>query len=246
MSEPLKICAVVPTYNNAGTLAGVLDGVYKHISDIIVVNDGSTDGTAALLAGSPVPFTLVEFEANKGKGAALKAGLLKARELGFDYAVTIDSDGQHFPSDIPAFLDAIARNPGAMIIGSRNIKAENMSRGSIFANHFSNFWFTLQTWIKLPDTQTGFRAYPLAGLPSLAMLTSRYEAELELLVFSAWRGVRLIPIPVKVDYPEDRVSSFRPGADFARISVLNTILCLLAIVYGYPRMLINKLLKMKT
>ena len=246
MSEPLKICAVVPTYNNAGTLAGVLDGVYKHISDIIVVNDGSTDGTAALLAGSPVPFTLVEFEANKGKGAALKAGLLKARELGFDYAVTIDSDGQHFPSDIPAFLSAIAENPGAMIIGSRNIKAENMSRGSIFANHFSNFWFTLQTWIKLPDTQTGFRAYPLAGLPSLAMLTSRYEAELELLVFSAWRGVRLIPIPVKVDYPEDRVSSFRPGADFARISVLNTILCLLALVYGYPRMLINKLLKMKT
>ena len=241
MSEPLKICAVIPTYNNAGTLAGVLDGVYKHISDIIVVNDGSTDGTAALLAGSPVPFTLVEFEANKGKGAALKAGLLKARELGFDYAVTIDSDGQHFPSDIPAFLSAIAENPGAMIIGSRNIKAENMSRGSIFANHFSNFWFTLQTWIKLPDTQTGFRAYPLAGLPSLAMLTSRYEAELELLVFSAWRGVRLIPIPVKVDYPEDRVSSFRPGADFARISVLNTILCLLALVYGYPRMLINKI-----
>ena len=241
MSEPLKICAVVPTYNNAGTLAGVLDGVYKHISDIIVVNDGSTDGTAALLAGSPVPLTLVEFEANKGKGAALKAGLLKARELGFDYAVTIDSDGQHFPSDIPAFLSAIAENPGAMIIGSRNIKAENMSRGSIFANHFSNFWFTLQTWIKLPDTQTGFRAYPLAGLPSLAMLTSRYEAELELLVFSAWRGVRLIPIPVKVDYPEDRVSSFRPGADFARISALNTILCVLALVYGYPRMLINKL-----
>ena len=241
MNEPLKICAVVPTYNNAGTLAGVLDGVYKHISDIIVVNDGSTDGTAALLAGSPVPFTLVKFEANKGKGAALKAGLLKARELGFDYAVTIDSDGQHFPSDIPAFLSAIAENPGAMIIGSRNIKAENMSRGSIFANHFSNFWFTLQTWIKLPDTQTGFRAYPLAGLPSLAMLTSRYEAELELLVFSAWRGVRLIPIPVKVDYPEDRVSSFRPGADFARISVLNTILCLLALVYGYPRMLINKI-----
>ena len=241
MNEPLKICAVVPTYNNAGTLAGVLDGVYKHISDIIVVNDGSTDGTAALLAGSPVPFTLVKFEANKGKGAALKAGLLKARELGFDYAVTIDSDGQHFPSDIPAFLSAIAENPGAMIIGSRNIKAENMSRGSIFANHFSNFWFTLQTWIKLPDTQTGFRAYPLAGLPSLAMLTSRYEAELELLVFSAWRGVRLIPIPVKVDYPEDRVSSFRPGADFARISVLNTILCLLALVYGYPRLLIHKI-----
>ena len=241
MPEPLKICAVVPTYNNAGTLGSVLCGVYEHIKDIIVVNDGSTDGTREVLSGLSVPVVLVDFPKNKGKGKALKAGLTKARELGFDYAITIDSDGQHFPSDIPAFIDAIAANPGAMIIGSRNIKAENMSSGSIFANHFSNFWFTVQTWIKLPDTQTGFRAYPLAKLPCLGILTSRYEAELELLVFSAWRGVKLLPIPVKVDYPEDRVSSFRPGADFTRISVLNTILCVLAIVYGYPRMLINRI-----
>ena len=241
MPDQLKICAVIPTYNNAGTLAGVLDGVSEHISELIVVNDGSTDGTSALLAESGHPLTLVEFPKNKGKGAALKAGLRKARELGFDYAITIDSDGQHFPSDIPAFLEAIKANPGAMILGSRNLQAENMPSGSTFANRFSNFWFTVQTAKKLPDTQTGFRAYPLRKLPCLGLLTRRYEAELELLVFSAWRGVKLIPVPVRVIYPEDRVTSFRPGADFTRISVLNTILCALAIVYGYPRMLINKL-----
>ena len=242
MPDQPKICAVIPTFNNAGTLAGVLDGVSKHISDIIIVNDGSTDGTSELLAASRIPFTLVEFPKNKGKGAALKAGLRKARELGFDYALTIDSDGQHFPSDIPVFLAAIAEHPGALVLGSRNLQAENMPSGSTFANRFSNFWFTVQTAKKLPDTQTGFRAYPLRKLPCLGLLTRRYEAELELLVFSAWRGVKLVPVPVRVIYPEDRVTSFRPGADFTRISILNTILCVLAIIYGYPRMLINKLL----
>ena len=245
MPDQLKICAVIPTYNNAGTLAGVLDGVSEHISELIVVNDGSTDGTSALLAESGHPSTLVEFPKNKGKGAALKAGLRKARELGFDYAITIDSDGQHFPSDIPAFLEAIQANPGAMILGSRNLQAENMPSGSTFANRFSNFWFTVQTAKKLPDTQTGFRAYPLRKLPCLGLLTRRYEAELELLVFSAWRGVKLIPVPVRVIYPEDRVTSFRPGADFTRISVLNTILCVLAIVYGYPRMILHKIFNME-
>lgn len=242
MPEPLKICAVIPTYNNAGTLASVLDGVYKYISEIIIVNDGSTDSTSALLAASKLKFTLIEFASNRGKGAALKAGLRKARELGFDYALTIDSDGQHFPSDIPAFMDAISENPDALILGSRNLQAENMPSGSTFANRFSNFWFTVQTAKKLPDTQTGFRAYPLKRLPALGILTRRYEAELELLVFSAWRGVKIVPVPVRVIYPEDRVSSFRPGADFTRISILNTILCLLAIIYGYPRMLIHKIL----
>ena len=242
MNGQLKICAVIPTYNNAGTLTGVLDGVFEHISEVIVVNDGSTDGTSALLSEYSRPLTAIEFPKNKGKGAALKAGLRKARELGFDYALTIDSDGQHFPSDIPAFIDAIEANPGALILGSRNLQAENMPSGSTFANRFSNFWFTVQTAKKLPDTQTGFRAYPLKNLPALSLLTRRYEAELELLVFSVWKGVKAVPVPVKVIYPEDRVTSFRPAADFTRISILNTILCVLAIVYGYPRMLINKLL----
>lgn len=242
MNAPLKICAVIPTYNNAGTLAGVLDGVFAHISDIIVVNDGSTDNTSAILSEYSRPLTVIEFPQNKGKGSALKAGLRKARELGFDYALTIDSDGQHYPSDIPAFIEAIDANPGALILGSRNLQAENMPSGSTFANRFSNFWFTVQTAKKLPDTQTGFRAYPLKKLPALGLLTRRYEAELELLVFSVWKGVKVIPVPVNVIYPEDRVSSFRPGADFTRISILNTILCVLAIIYGYPRMLINKLL----
>ena len=158
--------------------------------------------------------------------------------MGFDYGLTIDSDGQHFPEDIPLFVKALEQHPDALIVGSRNLNQENMPSGNTFANKFSNFWFKVQTGINLPDTQTGYRLYPLRNLPHI--FSARYEAELSLLVFSAWRGIDLVPIKVNVCYPEDRVTHFRPFWDFFRISVLNTILCVVALIYGWPSRLIRK------
>ena len=245
MGCPKDSCVIIPTYNNAGTLIDVVRRALASSLPVIVVNDGSTDATASLLADAGLPVTVLAHERNRGKGVALKTGLQYARDKGFRYAITLDADGQHFPEDIPAFLAAIDRYPGALIVGSRNLAAENMPGGNTFANRFSNFWFRVQTFRRLPDTQTGYRAYPLPSLPSLRLLTARYEAELALLVFSAWKGIRLEPIPVRVWYPsaEERVSSFRPFRDFFRISVLNTVLCVLALVYGYPRLLINRLFR---
>ena len=187
--------------------------------------------------------TVVDYGANRGKGYALKAGFRKAQELGFDYAITIDADGQHFASDIPCFAEALLRHPGSLIVGSRNLSEENMPSANTFANKFSNFWFRLQTGIKLPDTQTGYRLYPLKKMGKLWWLTSRYEAELEALVYAAWQGIPIVPIDVKVYYPPvgQRVSHFRPVYDFVRISLLNTLLCLLAVVYGYPSKFIRAL-----
>ena len=236
MTDPRHICAVIPTYNNGGTVAEVVRGVLRQGPPVIVVDDGSTDGTQDALKGLDIK--VLTHARNSGKGVALKTGLEEARRQGYRYALTIDADGQHDPLDIPALVAAAA--PRTLVIGSRNIAAEGMSSGSTFANRFSNFWFTLQTARKLPDTQTGYRIYPLEDLPSLKLLTARYEAELTLLVFSAWKGLKLVPVPVKVYYPEDRVSHFRPFADFFRISVLNTVLCVLALLYGYPRMLIGR------
>ena len=234
MSE--SICVIIPTYNNAGTLRQVLDGVLKYTDSVIVVNDGSTDGTFAILDEYAGRIDTVIFPKNRGKGAALKAGFDLAVGQGYSAAVTIDADGQHLPSDLPAFFEAARQNPRALIVGIReDLAAENKSGGSTFANRFSNFWFTLQTWVRLKDTQCGYRLYPLRKIRSIRFLTSRYEAELELLVFSAWRGARFVQLPVTVLYPEDRVSHFRPFADFARISLLNTVLCVLAIFYGLPR-----------
>ena len=156
-------------------------------------------------------------------------GFRKALEMGFSYAITLDGDGQHYPEDIPLFLKANQEHPQSLIIGSRQLEGVDRSKGSSFANKFSNFWFYVQTGRALPDTQTGYRLYPLHRLHGLSLLTSRYEAELELLVFASWHGVKLVPIPVQVYYPprNERVSHFRPGKDFCTYSVLNTILCFL-------------------
>lgn len=237
------ICIIIPTYNNAGTICDVVGRAAAQGCPVVVVNDGSTDDTAARLAASPASFTLLTHARNRGKGVALRTGLSYAREKGFRYAITLDGDGQHYPEDIPMLVEALTQHPGALIVGSRNLSAENMPGGNTFANRFSNFWFRVQTARTLPDTQTGYRAYPLDRLPSLRLLTARYEAELTLLVFSAWKGLELVPVAIRVCYPENRVSSFRPFLDFFRISVLNTLLCVLALVYGYPRMLIQKLIK---
>ena len=238
-----SICIVIPTYNNAGTILDVAGRAVAQGYPVVVVNDGSIDETATLLEQSDLPLTVLTHPCNRGKGIALCTGLTFARTQGFRYAITLDGDGQHFPEDIPVLVEALTQHPGALIVGSRNLEAENMPGGNTFANRFSNFWFRVQTARSLPDTQTGYRAYPLDRLPSLRLLTSRYEAELTLLVFSAWKGIELVPVAIRVCYPEDRVSSFRPFRDFFRISVLNTLLCVLAIVYGYPSMLTHRLIR---
>ncbi|MBR0304147.1 MAG: glycosyltransferase family 2 protein [Bacteroidales bacterium] len=241
--KELGICVIIPTYNNAGTIMQVIQSVAEYCDDIFVVCDGPTDGTVELVKQSATPVNVVEYQPNKGKGTALVTGFREARKRGFRYAITLDSDGQHYASDIPAFVEAITRHPDALIIGSRGLKHDNMPQKNTFANKFSNFWFTVQTAKRLPDTQTGFRLYPLQKMGKMHIITSRYEAELELLVRSAWRNIRIIPIPINVYYPpqEERVSFFRPGKDFTRISILNTFFCFAAILYGYPSMLIRKI-----
>lgn len=234
---PCNICAIIPTYNNAGTVGQVIDDVRRFCDNVIVVNDGSTDETATILDARQESITVVAYPQNKGKGHALVAGFRKAQEMGFTHAVTIDADGQHFADDIPLLIAEMQKDPEAIIVGCRNLTEENMPRQNTFANRFSNFWFRLQTGINLPDTQSGFRLYPLASLKGLGLITSRYEAELELLVFAAWAGVDVRSVSVRVYYPpaEERVSHFRPVYDFFRISVLNTILCVLALFYAIKK-----------
>ena len=238
--EENEVCAVIPTYQNAKTLLKVVADVHRVVDTVFVVEDGSNDGTAALLdkaTGNERPEKVLTHPKNCGKGAALKTGLTYARQQGFRYAVTVDADGQHRADDIPALLKAVEEEPDALAIGSRGLQHENMPAKSTFANRFSNFWFALQTLQRLPDTQSGLRVYPLRRLHGLRWMSARYEAELTLLVFSAWAGVKLLPVPVSVYYPprDQRVTHFRPGRDFTRISVLNTLLCFLMVVYGWPR-----------
>ena len=226
----------MPTYNNGGTLHNVLKSVLQYTDRVIVVNDGSTDDTAHILTQFP-GISKIEFATNRGKGIALRKGFELAMEKGYDYAITIDSDGQHFASDLPFFLEKLNSEKESIIIGARNLHQENMPGKNTFANKFSNFWFYVETGIKAPDTQSGYRLYPLFLMKDIRFWGSRYEFEVEVLVRSAWRGIAVQWIPVNIYYPpaEERVSHFRPGPDFSRISVLNSILVLIAFLYIKPR-----------
>jgi glycosyltransferase involved in cell wall biosynthesis len=241
------ICVIIPTYNNQPFLTQVLDSVLQYTTSVIVVDDGSTDATQTVLAHYQSQITCLSYSPNKGKGYAFNRGFDKAEKLGFSYAITMDSDGQHLAEDLPLFVEAIKKNPEAMIIGSRALKQKNMPRKNTFANQFSNFWFTVQTGIKLPDTQTGFRLYPLARMRGMRTFTHRYEAELELLVRAAWKNIPLIPIPIQVYYPKEneRITHFRPSIDFLRISMLNTLFVFGAVFYGYPSMFFHKFAQYK-
>lgn len=243
--DELNIVIVVPTYNNAKTIGGVLSDIKQYANHIIVVNDGSTDDTTQILSEIE-GIEIITHQRNSGKGTALKNGLCKAKDDGYRYAITIDSDGQHFASDIPTFVKEIEETPDTLLVGGRNIQADNMPGKNTFANKFSNFWFKLETGVKLPDTQSGYRLYPLQLMNVQKWYyTAKYEFELEALVFASWAGVEVRNIPINVYYPPEgeRVSHFRPWRDFTRISILNTILVLIALLWIYPRNFCRKLTK---
>ncbi|WP_339713643.1 DUF2062 domain-containing protein [uncultured Kriegella sp.] len=241
----LECCVIIPTYNNSKTLKKVLDGVLFYTSNILVINDGSTDSTPKILADYPL-LEQIHLEENKGKGHALKIGFKKAVQLGYQFAITIDSDGQHFPEDIPIFINALKEEPSKQVlfIGARNMGHSSVPKKSSFGNKFSNFWFWFETGKWLKDTQCGYRLYPLFALKDLKFYTPKFEFEIEVIVRAAWHGIDVKNIPVQVSYDEsERVSHFRPLVDFTRISILNTWLVILAIFYIKPRDLLRKLRK---
>ncbi len=234
--EEMKACVLIPTYNNSATLAGVIADVAQYTQRIIVVNDGSTDDTAVILNNFPF-LQVVTQPVNRGKGLALRAGFNYAFKQGYQYAVSIDSDGQHFAKDLYKFLDKLKEAPNAIIIGARNMDQASVPGGSSFGNKFSNFWFKIETGIVMPDTQSGYRLYPLQPLQKINFFTRRFEFEIEVLVRAAWKDVDIVSVPVTVYYApkEVRVSHFRPVKDFTRIGILNSFLVIITLLYIIPR-----------
>lgn len=243
--DQLKCCVLVPTYNNHKTLKKVLDGLLERTQNIILINDGSTDTTVDILTDF-LQIEQLHLPKNKGKGNALKTGFDKALDLGYEFAITIDSDGQHFPEDITVFLDALQNETtkNVLYIGARNMDQEDVPGSSSFGNKFSNFWFWFETGTRLKDTQSGYRLYPLKEIEKLKLYTPKFEFEIEVIVKASWQGTLVKNIPIQISYEdEERVSHFRKGPDFARISVLNTWFVLVAVFWIKPRDLYRRFRK---
>ena len=239
----LKCGILIPTYNNADTVTEVARQALRYTDEVYVVDDGSTDLTQEKLKELPT-LHRVDYSPNAGKGTALKRGMKAMTENGLCYAISVDADGQHSLEDLPLLGEQCRLHPGALIAGTRNIgNQQGMPGKNSFANKFSNFWFKIETGMNFPDTQCGFRLYPITELQKHHYFSTKYEFELEVLVRSVWNGIELIAQPVHVYYPpeEERVTHFRPFRDFSRISVLNTILVIIALLYIKPRDFIRQL-----
>ena len=224
-----QVLVALPTFNNAATLASVIAGVRLHARNVLVVDDGSTDSTSAILAAT-TGIAVQTLAVNRGKGAALMTAMQHARANGYATVVTIDSDGQHAPADLPAIMRAAAQNPDTIIIGDRQLDIVsdiNIPKSSKFGRAFSDFWVRLETGLAVRDTQSGFRAYPVQRLPLRDLKKSRYDFEIEILVRSMWDGIRTKSVPIGIYYPKasERVSHFDPWRDNLRLTWLHTCLC---------------------
>jgi uncharacterized protein (DUF2062 family) len=219
---------IAPTYNNAGTLVDVLDRVRAQGLHAIVVNDGSSDATARLLAdrqAGPLgtSLTVVTHRRNRGKGTALKTGFAAAARAGYTHAVTIDTDGQLDPEEIPLLLAAARRSPTALILGWRDPDGPGYPAKSLVGRRVANAFVRLESGVRVDDSQCGFRVYPLGLLQAVGCCMDHYGFETEIITRAGWAGCRVEEVPVTCRYlPRDqRVSHFLPFRDTCRAVLMH-------------------------
>jgi glycosyltransferase involved in cell wall biosynthesis len=211
----MTVGAILPALNAARFLTEVIGDIRTLQSGcrILVVDDGSTDGTAdtARSAGAEV----IVHEVNQGKGEALKTGYRWAQEQQLDWVFTMDSDGQHLPNEMQDFIDAADRSGCDVIVGTRMARTENMPWLRKKTNQFTSWIISRLARQDIPDSQNGYRLYRVTCFAGLRLRTSRYDSESEILVRMARRGYRIGSVPVTTVYG-DETSSINPFVDTGR------------------------------
>lgn len=225
-----QILLVIPLYNHAATVRRVAEKGLAAGWPVLVVDDGSTDGGLERLIG--LECATLRLAVNQGKGAAVLAGARWAAEQGYGRIIVVDADDQLDPAEAHLLAAAAAGQPQALVVGARRMDRDNAPRASLFGRKFSNFWVHLECGRELPDTQSGFRLYPVKELLQLVTACRRYDFEVEVLTRAAWAGLPILSVPVSVHYPPggERVSHFHQFRDNLRLTRLHTRLVLRALL----------------
>lgn len=214
-----RVCVVIPVYNHGRGAKVLIEKIAPYGLSVILVNDGSTDDTAALLeelAHVHTGIGVVDHGQNQGKGAAVMTGLRTAFADGYTHALQIDADGQHNTDDIPAFLDLSSQNPSAVIAGRPEFDS-TIPKSRLLARYLTHVWIWIETLsFTIRDSMCGFRVYPIAPVIRIldsARLGKRMDFDPEILVRLHWSGVRILSVPTRVTYPTDGSSHFRVWLD---------------------------------
>ena len=221
---PKSYAVVIPAYNEAATIRQVTKAALQHSPLVIVVDDGSSDDTAAQLQDMNVE--VLRNKTNLGKAGSLWRGLQHAINKGADAVMTLDGDGQHDPHDIPDLLNEARINPHAVVIGARLLNRENAPKARLFANNFADFWVSWAAGQFVQDSQSGFRLYPRTLIENVNVACDRSRSfvfESEILIEAGRRGHRIISTPIVSVYHENaRPSHFNAGSDITKIVLMIT------------------------
>jgi glycosyltransferase involved in cell wall biosynthesis len=216
MSEALHTVALIPAYDAVSTLAPVIEEARSSLP-VVVVDDGSVDGTGELAAR--LGAIVLRHPQNLGKGAALKTGFAWAIENGLEGVVTLDADGQHLASEIPRFLEARRETGADLIIGSRRHLFGEMLPRRRLANTFSAWGITWASGVQVEDSQSGFRFYSTRLMREVALRSTGFDLESEVIVAAARHGLKIMTIPIDLGFVDGlSTSHYRPLADSIRIA----------------------------
>lgn len=218
----MNVCALIPAFGEAATIAEVVTGVRPHVQAVVVVDDGSKDDTAARAeaAGARV----VRHAENRGKGHAVRSGLAVILAEPFTHVLLMDGDGQHRPDDVDKLLEA-ARTTGAdLVVGERIFDKTQMPRSRYYSNTIGSRALSSFIGSSIKDSQSGFRLIRCEALRSITLTATGYEIETEMLIKLARRGVRMTSVPVTLSYGAK--SKLRPVRDTTRT-------CFLAVYYRF-------------
>ncbi|AAO90572.1 glycosyltransferase family 2 protein [Coxiella burnetii] len=215
------IAVIIPAYNEQASIRSIVEPIFSFTDKVIIVDDGSTDATAAQL--SDLPAIIIKNLINQGKGASLMRGFQHLQQLKVRAAICMDADTQHDPQDIPKFIEAMNEYPNHIIIGARTHNAENAPKMRRRANQVADFFISWAAGQRIIDTQSGYRLYPIEFLQNCLhqLRSQRFAFESEMLIQAARQGYLPVSISIQSHYPKNlRPSHYKPFIDTVKITAM--------------------------
>jgi glycosyltransferase involved in cell wall biosynthesis len=212
----MRACALIPAFNEAPYIANVVERARQHVEEVVVIDDGSGDGTAEIARAAGA--TCLQLPRNCGKASALRAGIAFARNHNFSYVITLDGDGQHLPEDIPVMLRVAEETGADLVIGARCFDRALMPRSRYFSNIIGSRLASALVGCEIRDSQSGFRLFRLDRLDGAKLRSRFYELEMEILIKMARSGCSIAHAPVHMVYEDGQArSKMKPVRDTVRV-----------------------------